>query len=51
MKKVSTILLMALLLSSMVFAAGTKEAASTGPQVLKVMLSEEPSSEDALLIP
>jgi alpha-1,4-digalacturonate transport system substrate-binding protein len=49
MKKVSMILLMVLLLSGMVFAAGTKEAAAAGPQVLKVMLSEEPSSEDALL--
>lgn len=37
----------ALVLTSMVFAAGAQETAA--PKALKVMLSEEPSSEDALL--
>ncbi|MGD9926577.1 MAG: ABC transporter substrate-binding protein [Sphaerochaeta sp.] len=49
MKKVSILALVVLLLGSMVFAAGSKEEATQGPKVLKVMLSEEPSSEDALL--
>ncbi len=49
MKKVSILALVVLLLGSMVFAAGSKEEAAQGPQALKVMLSEEPSSEDALL--
>jgi len=49
MKKVSIIALVVLLLGSMVFAAGAKEEATQGPKALKVMLSEEPSSEDALL--
>ena len=37
----------ALVLTSMVFAAGVQETAA--PKALKVMLSEEPSSEDALV--
>ncbi|MGH0053818.1 MAG: ABC transporter substrate-binding protein, partial [Sphaerochaetaceae bacterium] len=48
MKNVSILALTVLLLGSMVFAAGSQEAAE-GPKALKVMLSEEPSSEDALL--
>lgn len=49
MKKALTVVLVSLLLTSALFAAGTKEATGAGSKVLKVMLSEEPSSEDALL--
>lgn len=47
MKKLFMMLSIALVLTSMVFAAGAQETAA--PKALKVMLSEEPSSEDALL--
>nr|WP_319473971.1 extracellular solute-binding protein [uncultured Sphaerochaeta sp.] len=49
MKKVLILALVVLLLGGMVFATGSKEEAIQGPEALKVMLSEEPSSEDALL--
>ncbi len=50
MKKILMLLLLVLLTLSMTFAAGSKEESTAkAPKVLKVMLSEEPSSEDALL--
>ena len=48
MKKLLMVLLIVLFLTGMLFSAGSKEDANA-PKVLKVMLSEEPSSEDALL--
>ncbi|MFA6688771.1 MAG: ABC transporter substrate-binding protein [Sphaerochaetaceae bacterium] len=48
MKKIAIFALAILLVGNVVFASGSQETAKA-PKALKVMLSEEPSSEDALL--
>jgi alpha-1,4-digalacturonate transport system substrate-binding protein len=49
MKKIFTSLLIVFFLSVPLFATGTQETMATGPQTLKVMLAEEPNSENALV--